>query len=237
MMDQKEFTAEIAEDAQRVPRRIALVRPTTSAAVRREAGEEDLVMATPHLLVREIVAFEVLVIALVLISLFFDAPLEWIANPEHTPSPAKAPWYFLGLQELLHYFPPVVAGVLIPTLVVIALIVIPYVEVNLKREGLWKTDRRRTCLLITLAVALAVGVLLPFHAYPILIPTLVIYGLMLVPFFSRREVGLIGWLSRRSLAGWIMTWFVAVVVTLTSIGVFFRGPGWKWSWPWVEGIY
>ena len=55
-----------------------------------------------------------------------------------TPNPAKAPWYFLGLQELLHYFPPVVAGVLIPDLVVIvALIVIPYFNINVEAEGVW----------------------------------------------------------------------------------------------------
>ncbi|MBI4531651.1 MAG: hypothetical protein HY709_09010 [Candidatus Latescibacteria bacterium] len=236
-MDQKEFIVEATNDPRQVPKRVALVKPEISAAVKSEAAEDDLVMAYPHLIVREIIAFEILVIVLALISLFFDAPLEWIANPEHTPSPAKAPWYFLGLQELLHYFPPVVAGVLIPTLVMIALIIIPYTEINIKREGLWKADRHRTFLLVTIAVALIVGILLPFHAYPIAIPTLVIYGVTLIPLFSKRETGLIGRLSRRSLADWIMTWFVVVAVTLTSIGVFFRGPGWKWSWPWVEGIY
>ncbi len=68
-------------------------------------------------------------------SLFWDAPLEGLADPMQTPNPAKAPWYFLGLQELLHYFPPVVGGVLIPTLVVIALIVIPYFNVNVEAAG------------------------------------------------------------------------------------------------------
>ena len=82
----------------------------------------------------------VLTIALVLMSLLWDAPLEGLADPMHTPNPAKAPWYFLGLQELLHYFPPVVAGVLIPTLVVIALIVIPYFNINIEAEGLWLRD-------------------------------------------------------------------------------------------------
>ena len=52
-----------------------------------------------------------LAIALVWIALIFNAPLEGLADPSHTPNPAKAPWYFLGLQEMLHYFPPVVAGV------------------------------------------------------------------------------------------------------------------------------
>ena len=73
---------------------------------------------------------------LVLFSLLFSAPLEGIADPTHTPNPAKAPWYFLGLQELLHYFPPVVAGVLVPSLLIIALIVIPYFNINIEANGL-----------------------------------------------------------------------------------------------------
>jgi hypothetical protein len=74
-------------------------------------------------------------------SLFFNAPLEGIADPTHTPNPAKAPWYFLGLQELLHYFPPVVAGVLVPTLLIIALVVIPYFNINIEANGLFLKDR------------------------------------------------------------------------------------------------
>ena len=84
-----------------------------------------------------------LAIVLVLISLFFNAPLEGLADPSHTPNPAKAPWYFLGLQELLHYFPPVVAGVLVPTLVVLALIVIPYFNINIEAAGLFTKDREK----------------------------------------------------------------------------------------------
>jgi hypothetical protein len=70
----------------------------------------------PEVLFRAVVAIEVLAIALVSMALLFNAPLEGIADPSHTPNPAKAPWYFLGLQEMLHYFPPVVAGVLVPGL-------------------------------------------------------------------------------------------------------------------------
>src|SRR5581483_1605841 len=61
-------------------------------------------MTYPHLLIREAIVFMILVISLVTIALFWDAPLEQLANPLLTPNPAKAPWYFLGLQELLHYF-------------------------------------------------------------------------------------------------------------------------------------
>ena len=82
-------------------------------------------MTFPHLILREAILFQIVVIGLALAAIFFDAPLQGIANPLETPNPAKAPWYFLGLQELLHYFPPVVAGVLMPGLVVVALVVIP----------------------------------------------------------------------------------------------------------------
>ena len=98
-------------------------------------------MAYPHLLLREAIAFQVLVIVLVVVALFWDAPLEQLANPLLTPNPAKAPWYFLGLQELLHYFPPLVAGIVIPTLVVVALVVIPYFNVNVQGEPLWAKNR------------------------------------------------------------------------------------------------
>ena len=100
------------------PRRVALVRPDIRPAVRRR--EERWVMTFPHLILREVILFQIVVIALALAAILFDAPLQGIANPLETPNPAKAPWYFLGLQELLHYFPPVVAGVLMPTLVVVS---------------------------------------------------------------------------------------------------------------------
>src|SRR5947208_14714624 len=94
-------------------------------------------MTFPHLLIREAIAFQVLVIAMVIVALVWDAPLERLANPLLTPNPAKAPWYFLGLQELLHFFPPFLAGILIPTLVVVPLISIPYLNVNIEGRPLW----------------------------------------------------------------------------------------------------
>jgi menaquinol-cytochrome c reductase cytochrome b/c subunit len=108
-------------DPLEVPRRVALVRPDTRPKVRRT--DERYVMTFPHLIIREVVLFQIVVIALSLAAIAFDAPLEGIANPIETPNPAKAPWYFLGLQELLHYFPPIVAGVLLPGLVVLSLAV------------------------------------------------------------------------------------------------------------------
>lgn len=231
---QKDIKVEATSDAKKVPKRIAFMKSRTAARVRKE--DEEMAMTFPDLVIKEIIAFEVMVIVLALVSLFVDAPLEWIANPEHTPNPAKAPWYFLGLQELLHYFPPIVGGVILPTLAVVALIVIPYFHINVRREGLWNENARRTFVVLVTVGSLLSLVLLLFKVYAMLIPTMIVIGCMLIPYFSSKQNGMVGWLGSRSLAWWIMTWFVIMVVVLTTIGTLFRGPEWSWTWPW-EGVY
>ncbi|OGC93669.1 MAG: hypothetical protein A2W25_06105 [candidate division Zixibacteria bacterium RBG_16_53_22] len=222
-------------DPMAIPKRVAFIAPRVSAQVK--SRDEEMVMTFPELILRGLIVMEALVILLALTSLFFDAPLEWIADPNHTPSPAKAPWYFLGIQELLHYFPPVVAGVLIPILVIIALIVIPYFQINIKGEGLWQKDRKRTFIFLTSAAFLICILNAAFKAWAIVIPTLSVYGLSLVPLFSRSSGNAVEWVRRRSLTEWIMLWFVIVVAVLTAVGTFFRGPEWRWTWPWIDGIY
>jgi len=217
--------------------RIAFIKKGESAAVKpgwkaERGDEEQTVMSAPALLLRGIIVFEIIVIIVGLLSYAFNAPLEGIADPQHTPNPAKAPWYFLGLQELLHYFHPVIAGILIPLLLVIALVVIPYAEVNLTRKALWHDPHPRTFYWLS-GVALGIAALTGwFHAWPIVIPTLFLYVLMILPYVSGKREGWIGWLARRALSDWIMAWFVMVVTILTVIGTFFRGPGWSWVWPW-----
>ena len=231
-MKEKEFHLEDSSDAKKVPRRVAFVKTKTAARVKKE--DEEMVMTVPHLVAREVVAFEILVIVLALISLFFNAPLEWIANPEHTPNPAKAPWYFLGLQELLHYFPPIVAGVILPTLAVVALIVIPYFRINQKKEGMWKEERQKTFSIFLVSIGILSVLLLLFDVYAMLIPTWILSALILLPYYSKKETGIVGWLGSRPLSWWIMTWFVVIVIVLTAIGTLFRGPEWSWTWPWKE---
>jgi hypothetical protein len=181
-------------------------------------------MTYPDVIIRGLIVCEVALIVLVLFSLFFDAPLEWVANPEYTPSPAKAPWYFLGLQELLHYFSPVFAVFVVPTVIIIALIAFPYFRINIK-PGAWISKPRNATLTLTIIVVILSLGLIYFHAYAILAPTLVIYLLSLIPFI------------KMSLAEWIMTWFVLTAVVLTVVGVYFRGPEWQWVWPWIDGVY
>jgi len=231
---EKDFKIEKKSDIQKTPKRVAFIKTRTAARVKSE--EEEMVMTFPNLVVKEIIAFQVMVIVLVLISLSVNAPLEWIANPEHTPNPAKAPWYFLGLQELLHYFPPVVGGVILPSLTVIALIVIPYFRMNIKQEGLWKERKKQTFIVLVAVVGIISLVLLLFKVFAMIIPTLIITAFMLIPYVSKKETSFIIWLGSRPLSWWIMTWFVIIAVVLTTIGTLFRGPEWRWTWPW-QGIF
>ena len=109
-------------------RLLALVAPEGIQAVERDQG--DRVNVWPHLLGQELVAALVLSAFLTIYSTFLNAPLRELANPNLTPNPSKAPWYFLGLQELLRYFHPVVAGITIPTFILVGLGAVPFIDRN-----------------------------------------------------------------------------------------------------------
>ncbi len=232
MADSKDFIASVDSDAKKSPRRIVFVTRRTSAQVKAETEEQ--IQTFPGVLFRAAVAIQLLAVALVWIALMFNAPLEGLADPSHTPNPAKAPWYFLGLQEMLHYFPPVVAGVLVPGLVVMALIVIPYFNINIEADGFFLKDRQRR-LRVFYAVAVLLSIFLGwFHVIVALVPTLIMAGLMIVASQSspQSSSALRRYLAGRPLSFWVMTWFLFELAVLTAVGTFFRGPGWSWIWPW-----
>lgn len=101
---------------------------------RKDPEEQDLVMVWPHLLVRHAVVAIAVLLVLLVVALLFDAPLREVANPFETPNPEKAPWYFAALQELLSYIHPAVAGVLLPSAIVIGMIALPYIDRNPARH-------------------------------------------------------------------------------------------------------
>ena len=177
MQPEVKMQAEVQSDVRKNPRRIAFILRRSSPYVKTQ--DDGRVMTYPTALARFIIALEIAFVLLVWISLLANAPLEGIADPMHTPNPAKAPWYFLGLQELLHYFPPMVAGVLVPGLVVGALIVIPYFNINIEGESLWASDRKRRLMVIGVALVLFCIFLLVFDVIVALVPTILIGGLML----------------------------------------------------------
>ncbi|MDQ4096089.1 MAG: menaquinol-cytochrome c reductase cytochrome b subunit, partial [Actinomycetota bacterium] len=112
----------------RVQRLLAVVKPEAIQKVERQPM--DRVNVWPHLMAAEFVSLLVVMAMLTFFSVAVDAPLRELANFNQTPNPSKAPWYFLGLQELLRYLHPQVAGVTIPTVIIIALMVAPFVDRN-----------------------------------------------------------------------------------------------------------
>jgi len=122
---------------------------------RKVLDEQEPVMVWPHLLVRHGVAALVVMVIVLLVSLFFNAPLREIANPTNTPNPEKAPWYFAALQELLSHFHPMVAGVLVPGAIIIGLIALPYMDRNPQLA-----QRSRKVAVATFTVFLVVWIIL-----------------------------------------------------------------------------
>jgi menaquinol-cytochrome c reductase cytochrome b/c subunit len=126
-------------------RLLALVPPEGIQRVEREQG--DRINVWPHLLIEEFVAMLVMTGGLVIFSTFVNAPLRELANPNLTPNPSKAPWYFLGLQELLRYFHPLVAGITIPTFILVGLAAVPFVDRN---PSIKPGDRKLAITLFTM---------------------------------------------------------------------------------------
>ena len=139
----------------------------------------DKVNTWPHLMLPEFVSLMAMTAFLILLSAILQAPLLEEANPNVTPNPAKAPWYFLGLQELLSYWDPQIAGVMIPLVLGVVLwMAFPYIDRNPETHP-----------------------------------------------------------SKRKFAIMFYTFFLAGAGVLTIIGVLFRGPGWNWTYPWIDGIW
>lgn len=133
-------------------RDLGQVRPTSSMPA--APTPWPMVTTWPHLLFRELLALLVCAILLVAASLLFNAPLEDPANPTSTPNPAKAPWYFVGLQELLVYFDPWIAGVMIPLIIIFGLCAIPYIDGSRKGEGVYSfRDRPLAFVVFTAGLA------------------------------------------------------------------------------------
>jgi menaquinol-cytochrome c reductase cytochrome b/c subunit len=174
-------------DKQRVPmaakpyRLLALVKQ--DAVVRVQKEPDDTVMTWPHLLSIEFFAAAMMSIFLILMGVFVNAPLEELANPNVTPAVAKAPWYLVGVQEMLAYFHPVVAGVLAPAFILVGAALVPYIDRGPRGDG---------------------GSPRP----------------------SDRKVGVM-----------LFTIFMGAGLAITFLGAFFRGPGYAWVIPFVDGLF
>jgi quinol-cytochrome oxidoreductase complex cytochrome b subunit len=122
---------------------------------------EDTESTFPHLVSKELTFTILSLVFLLIVSYFFNAPLEEMANPEKTPSPAKAPWYFLWIQEMISWASPFWSGVVIPGLVLFALVVLPYLDRDPRGVGVWfAPERKKIVTIFTIAVIIIVLLIL-----------------------------------------------------------------------------
>lgn len=134
---------------------LGIVAGKPVAGDHKDPAKGDTVMVWPHLLVRHGVAALVVMFVVMVISVFFDAPLRDVANPSLTPNPEKAPWYFAALQELLSYYHPLIAGVLVPGAIVAGLVALPYID-----SSTYLLARHRRVAVLTFTVFLVIFVAL-----------------------------------------------------------------------------
>jgi menaquinol-cytochrome c reductase cytochrome b/c subunit len=212
-----------------------------------ERSEGDTVFAFPIVAVLETLLALGTTLAVLVLSLVRDAPLEELANPAVTTNPAKAPWYFLGLQELLEHMHPTLAGIVLPGILVTFLFILPYLDHDRSGSGRWFTSARgRRISGLTALYALIVMPILvvldtvinprdalrgfaPEWIAQWLIPLAVLGLVVVLPaLLMQRRVRP----TPRELLLMLFTGMMVSAFVLTIIGFFFRGPGFALYWPW-----
>jgi len=209
-------------------------------------GPEDTIFAFPVVALWELILALGVTLILLFMSLSVNAPLEELANPNQTTDPAKAPWYFMGLQEMLEHGHPTLMAVAFPTLMLLFVLAIPYIDHARQGAGRWFTNRRGQRL--TLRTAIYTVIVMPAfilvdNSFPprellrgvvpdmvaqALVPGLILTVLVLLPLLvlarskpSAREVVLV-----------MFTMLIVSAVVFTLTGFLFRGPGFELYLPW-----
>jgi quinol-cytochrome oxidoreductase complex cytochrome b subunit len=218
----------------------AIVRGRTPAVGN---GPENTVPSTPHLFYAELAALMVTVLVCLGLALVWHAPLKEIANPDVPENPAKAPWYFLGLQELVSYS-AFMGGVGLPTIVLLGLGLIPFLDREQEGTGLWFGGPGGVRLVVQSAVlGFAVVLLVETIAIrfgwirewypdaPQLVITFLNPGTIIALCYAIYSLWTVRrYDSVRSGAMALFTCFLCGFLVLTVIGTFFRGPNWTFYW-------
>jgi len=226
------------------------VRKARGVVVPRRPGEEpgevgERVLALPNLFLREFVVALILIAGVLLFAAVVPAPLGKMANPGMSPNPAKAPWYFMGIQELLLHFHPLFAVLVLPSAGLLALLLLAYLPYEADTSGIWfvsskgrKLAREAALAGLILTPALVVldewvldlPTLLPW-APPVVSNGLVPAGLLLMGLWAgyrwlrrKREA------SRRAATQAAFVFLGTAFLVLTAIGIWFRGPGMALGW-------
>jgi quinol-cytochrome oxidoreductase complex cytochrome b subunit len=218
----------------------AIVKGRTAAA---EKGPEKTLPSMPHLFYAEAAAFMFTIFVCLALALWQDAPLKELANPAVPENPAKAPWYFLGLQELVS-FSAFMGGIGIPTIVILGLWLIPYLDRERQGTGIWFGGPGGLPLVLR-SVVFGLGAVLAVEAFaihfgwirewwpqaPQLLITLVNPGTVLTLIYALYSLWLVRrYGSARAGALGLFTCFLCGFVVLTVIGYYFRGPNWEFFW-------
>ncbi|HQN94977.1 MAG TPA: cytochrome b N-terminal domain-containing protein [Thermoanaerobaculales bacterium] len=202
----------------------------------------DKVHFLPHLLVREVSQALVIAAAVVVLGALFGAPLGERANPGMSPNPAKAPWYFMGFQELLIHLHPTFAVLVIPLGALLGFLLLPYLTSDDDVAGSWflsRTGRRTAALAGGLAIIATPVLVLLDEAIPGA-PGWLLGGLLPFAALAAALVGVARLMRRRHGASINETAQAVVVLVavafavLTLIGVWFRGEGMALVWPWAR---
>ena len=209
-------------------------------------GPEDTVFSFPIVLLWEVILLLCVSLGLFLFSVIKQAPLDELANPMLTTDPAKAPWYFVGLQELLEHMHPTLAGIVVPTLLVLFLIALPYIDHSWAKPGIWFASMRGKRItgltaLYTLIMMTAFIVLdnaftlrellrgiVPDWVSQGILPGGILLVLVSIPLLVLR----LREANRHEYMLALFTVMVVSAIVLTVSGFLFRGPGFKLYLPW-----
>jgi quinol-cytochrome oxidoreductase complex cytochrome b subunit len=189
--------------------------------------------------------------ALVLVfSMFFNAPLGDKANPGLSPNPTKAPWYFMGIQEMLLHFHPLFALFIIPVLMLFALLALPYINFQVNTAGVWfaTTKGRGMALIAGLAALMGAPLAILADEYLIevaarlpTIPTWLTNGLVPLALLLAAIAVFYVFIKRKYAASnteavqMVFVLLLVAFLVLTVTGIWFRGTGMKLVWPWNIG--
>ena len=214
---------------------------------KRNIQRPERVTTIPHLVSREMIFALAATAVLLLFSMLVPAPLEGIANPALSPNPAKAPWYFMGLQELLLHFHPLVGAIVIPSLAILGIFLLPFFDINPKSVGVYFRSQRGVLLpysqLVLPLIATPLWVLLDEYVlnWTLWLPTwntLISNGLIPLAVVLLPIIFLDDWI-RRSFYGdveervlFLAIFLFTAFLVLMIIGIYFRGPGMTLYFPW-----
>jgi hypothetical protein len=211
-----------------------------------DKGPEKSVFSFPIVLLWELILLLGVTLAIFLFSLAKQAPLDEIANPMVTADPAKAPWYFVGLQELLEHMHPTAAGVLIPTLLVLFLLALPYIDHSREGVGVWfasSRGRRITAFSAVYTVVVMAAYVALDNAFTLrellrdsvpqwvaqgLVPLGILFLLVMIPVIVLWRLKA----NRREVILALFTIMLISAIVFTVSGFLFRGPGFKLYLPW-----